>query len=164
MEIRAKIWMKIQTKIRMKIRTKIRISAAKLGGDVHSSHWPGDWKLDRQNFFLRIQHHRNILNVNRFSQKIIRTFSENFRKIRKSKFSETAFLTKSARNGVRNLARNANSDPMVKISSKSDKWRRKIRISAKIRKIPKFPYYNLRNSINVLNISRKIYFVARLSL
>ena len=86
---------------------------------------------------------------NRFSRKIVRKFSEIFRKFRKSKFSETAFLTKSARNGVRNLARNVNAGPMVKISSKSDKWRRKIRTCVKIRKIRKFPYYNLRNSIKL---------------
>ena len=61
-----------------------------------------------------------------------------FRKIRKYKFSETAFLTKSARNGVRNLTRNANAGPMVKTSSKSVKWRRKIRTFAKICKIPNF--------------------------
>ena len=58
-----------------------------------------------------------------------------------------AFLTKSAGNGIRNLVRDANSDPMVKKSSKSDKWRRKIWISVKICKIGKFWDYNLRKCI-----------------
>ena len=68
---------------------------------------------------------------NGFLQKIVPKFSRTFWQ---SKFSETAFLAKSAGNGVRHLARNAKTDPMVKISSKSDEWIRKIRISVKIRK------------------------------
>ena len=72
---------------------------------------------------------------------MLRKSSENFHKIWQWTFSETEFLTKLARNGVWNLARNANSDPMVEKSSKSDKWRRKIWTCVKIRKICKFPYF-----------------------
>ena len=76
--------------------------------------------------------------INGFSRKIVREFSGIFWKVWQCKFSETAFLAKSAGNGVRHLARNAKTDPMVKISSKSDKWRRKIWISVKIRKSGNF--------------------------
>ena len=79
-----------------------------------------------------------VAQVNRFSQKIIRNKSENFHEIWQPKFSETAFLAKSAGNGVRNLVRDANSDPMLKKSSKLDKWKHKIRISVKINEIHDF--------------------------
>ena len=75
---------------------------------------------------------------NRFSRKMVRKFSENFRKIWQYKFSETAFLAETAGNGVWDLVGDANSDPMVYKSSKSAFWRRKIQFSVKIRKIRKF--------------------------
>ena len=119
------------------------------------------WRMERiREILSQVGKTTTVLIINGIALKIVPNCLKHFWTNRQYKFSETAFLTKSVRNGVRHLARNANSDPMVKISSKSDKWRRKIRISAKIRKIPKFPYYNLRNSINLTccfkGISQKI--------
>ena len=48
-----------------------------------------------------------------FREKIVPKFSENFRKLWQSKFSETAFLAETAGNGVWDLVRDANSDPII---------------------------------------------------